>query len=137
MTGVYAARGDEPIFVEEQVSDVLILKLIANPARSNYRSKQFEYNRLMRKIGEPDVEHLLFDFADCLNIDSVTVGIVTAMTLHLRQNGGQTVAMCNCDPELRQTITRLVNLEPSNRRTTWPHFPNRRHAMQALCSDSN
>lgn len=137
MTGVYAARGDEPIFVEEQISDVLILKLIADPAASNYRSKQFEYNRLMKRIGEPDVEHLLFDFTECQKIDSVTVGIVTAMTLHLRQNGGQTVAMCNCHPDLRQTITRLVSLEPANRRTTWPHFPNRRHAMEALGSKLN
>lgn len=136
MTGVYAARGDEPIFVEERLPGILILRLIADPTASNYRSKQFEYNRLMHEIGQPDVHHLLFDFCDCLMIDSVTVGIVTSMTLHLSQSGGQT-AMCSCAPELRQTITRLVSLEPSNKRASWQHFPNRRHAIEALCARSN
>lgn len=65
MSGVYSVRGDEPIFVVEQVSGVLILTLIADPAAANYRSKQFEYNRLIKAVSEPEVSGLLIDFQIC------------------------------------------------------------------------
>ena len=69
MTGVYSVRGDEPIFEVEHLAKVLILSLIADPAAANYRSKQFEYNRLMKVVGEPKTRHVLFDFAACQKLD--------------------------------------------------------------------
>ena len=136
MTGVYAVRGDEPIFVVEELSDVLILKLVADPALSNYRSKQFEYNRMMKIVGEPDVNHLLFDFVDCVNVDSVTMGIVIALTLRLEESGGGS-AMCCCGGELKELVARLNAQEPFGRRATWIHYPTRRHAIEALRSNVN
>jgi anti-anti-sigma regulatory factor len=136
MTGVYAVRGDEPIFVVEKLSDVLIFRLIADPALSNYRSKQFEYNRMMKMLGEPDVNHLLFDFAECVNVDSVTMGIVIALTLRLGESGGG-VAMCCCKDEVREAVTCLNAQEPFGRRAAWTHYPSRRHAIEALRSEVN
>ena len=136
MTGVYAVRGDEPIFVVQKVSGVLILKLIADPAASNYRSKQFEYNRMMKLVGEPETSHLLFDFSDCVTVDSVTVGILIALTLRQREFGGQT-AMCSCADQIKASVARLNALEPFGRRAAWPHYPTRRHAVEALCSEIN
>lgn len=136
MTGVYSVRGDEPIFTAENVSGVLVLRLIADPATSNYRSKQFEYNRMMRDIGEPEIDSLLIDFSECLNMDSVTFGMLVSMTLHLGQTGG-TTAVCNCQADVRQTLDTLMSLEPGSRRVVWTHYPTRRHAMEALCSSVN
>ena len=136
MAGVYFVRGDEPIFVVEKLSGVLVLQLIADPGTSNYHSKQFEYNRMMKTLREPGVKHLLFDFCDCVNVDSVTLGILVSLTLHLDASGGRT-AMCGCDQKLRRSMARLMSLEPPGRRVLWPHFPSRRHAIETLCSDSN
>lgn len=136
MTGVYSARGDEPVFVASRLSGVLTLRLIADPAMANYRSKQFEYNRIMRELGKPDVRGLLFDFCDCVNVDSVTFGVLVSMTIHLAQTGG-TTAVCKCRSEIRELLDSLMSLEPASRRVTWMHYPTRRHAIEALCSADN
>jgi anti-anti-sigma regulatory factor len=136
MTGVYSIRGDEPIFVVEKVANVLVLKLIADPAASNYHSKQFEYNRMMKTVSEPEVQQLLFDFGDCVNVDSVNVGILTSLAGHLNEFGGRT-AMCNCSQKVRRLIARLIKLEPAGKQTVWPHYSSRRQAIETLCSESN
>ncbi|NQV24639.1 MAG: STAS domain-containing protein [Rhodopirellula sp.] len=136
MAGLYSVRGDEPIFVVEKLSGVLILKLIADPATSNYHSKQFEYNRMMKAVSEPEVQQLLFDFGDCVNVDSVTVGILTSLAVHLNEFGGRT-AMCNCSQDLGRLMDRLIKLEPAGKQTTWPHYSSRRQAIETLCSESN
>ncbi|MGZ0172691.1 MAG: hypothetical protein ACKVHE_24390 [Planctomycetales bacterium] len=136
MTGVYAVRGDEPIFAVERMADVLVLKLIKDPALSNYRSKQFEYNRVMKTVGEPETKSLLFDFDDCVNVDSVTMGIVIALTLRLDESGGQS-AMCCCDDEVKVMIARLNSSAPFGRSAAWTHYPTRRHAIETLCAAVN
>lgn len=136
MTGVYSVRGDEPIFEIEHVSEVLVLSLIANPAAANYRSKQFEYNRLMKVVGEPKTRHVLFDFASCRKLDSVSMGIVIALTLRIRELGGD-AAICCCNDEISATVARLNATEPMGQRSEWTHFPTRRHAVEALCADAN
>ena len=88
MTGVYSVRGDEPIFEVEHLAKVLILSLIADPAAANYRSKQFEYNRLMKVVSEPKTRHVLFDFDACQTLDSVSMGVVIALTLRIQELGG-------------------------------------------------
>lgn len=136
MTGVYAVRGDEPIFVLEKLSDVLVLKLVEDPALSNYRSKQFEYNRLMKLVGEPGTAALLFDFGDCVNIDSVTMGIVIGLTLRMNESGGQS-AMCRCSDELKVAVARLNVSAPFGKCAAWTHYPTRRHAIEDLYSANN
>ncbi len=136
MSGVYSVRGDEPIFEIEQVSEVLILSLIPDPAASNYRSKQFEYNRLMKLIGESETGHLLFDFGVCQKLDSVSMGIVIALTLRMRQQGGN-AAICRCSDEISKAVGRLNATEPMGQRTEWTHYPTRRHAVEALCASAN
>lgn len=136
MTGVYSVRGDEPIFVVEQVSEVLVLQLVANPAVANYRSKQFEYNRLMKSIAEPETSHLLFDFRECQKLDSVSMGIVIALTLRIRELGGN-AAICGCSGEISTAVSRLNATEPMGQRTEWTHYPTRRHAVESLCAEAN
>lgn len=136
MTGVYSVRGDEPIFEVEHVSEVLVLSVIANPAAANYRSKQFEYNRLMKVVGEPKTRHVLFDFTSCRKLDSVSMGIVIALTLRIRELGGD-AAICCCNDEISATVARLNATEPMGQRSEWTHFPTRRHAVEALCADAN
>jgi anti-anti-sigma regulatory factor len=136
MTGVYSVRGDEPIFGVEYVSKVLVLSLIADPASANYRSKQFEYNRLMKEIGEPKISHVLFDFEACLKLDSVSMGIVIALTLRIRELGGD-AAICCCSDGIAKAVSRLNATEPMGQRSTWTHFRTRRHAVEALCSEVN
>lgn len=136
MAGVYSVRGDEPIFVVEKLSGVLVLQLIVDPSTSNYHSKQFEYNRMMKTLGESGTKHLLFDFCDCVNVDSVTLGILVSLTRHLEESGGRT-AMCSCARKLRRSMDRLMSLEPPVRHVLWSHYPSRRHAIETLCSESN
>ena len=136
MSGVYSVRGDEPIFIVEKLSGVLVLKLIADPSASNYHSKQFEYNRMMKSLSDPETTRLLFDFRDCITIDSVTLGILVSLTQHLDESDGQT-AMCNCSLKLRKLMSRLMSLEPVGRQMTWSHYPSRRHAVETLCCHSN
>lgn len=136
MTGVYSVRGDEPIFVAERLSGILILRLIKDPAKSNYRSKQFEYNRMMRDLGDPEIVNLLLDFSDCVNVDSVTFGMLVSMTLH-PGHAGRTTAVCGCREEVRRMLKTLMSLEPASRRVVWTHYPTRRHAIEALCSFIN
>jgi len=136
MTGVYSVRGDEPIFVVEQVSEVFVLQLVANPAAANYRSKQFEYNRLMKVLTESETKHLLFDFRVCQKLDSVSMGIVIALTLRIRELDGN-AAICCCSDELSIIVARLNATEPLGQRAEWTHYPTRRHAVEALCSESN
>ena len=57
MTGVHSVRGDEPIFEVEKSANVLVLQLVRDPSIANYRSKQFEYNRMMKELAAVDVEH--------------------------------------------------------------------------------
>ena len=115
MSGVYSVRGDEPIFVAEQVSGVLILTLITDPAAAS---------------------GLLFDFRICEKLDSVSMGIVIALTLRIRDCGGD-AAICGCTDEIAKAITRLNATEPMGQRSEWTHFPSRRHAIEALCSEVN
>lgn len=136
MTGVYAVRGDEPIFNVEQVSEVLVLSLVADTAAANYRSKQFEYNRMMKEVGEPTTGHLLFDFRECRKLDSVSMGIVIALTLRMRELGGN-AAICCCTGEISQSVAHLNAIEPMGQRTEWTQYPTRRHAVESLCSSSN
>lgn len=136
MTGVYSVRGDEPIFEVEHVSEVLVLSLIADPAAANYRSKQFEYNRLMKVVGEPETRHVLFDFTSCRKLDSVSMGIVIALTLRMRELGGD-AAICCCNDKIATTVARLNATEPMGQRSEWNHFPTRRHAVEALRADAN
>ena len=136
MTGVYSVRGDEPIFVVEQVSEVLVLQLVASPAVANYRSKQFEYNRLMKTLAEPETRNLLFDFCVCENLDSVSMGIVIALTLRIRELGGN-AAICCCSDGISNAVSRLNATEPMGQRSEWTHYPTRRHAVEALCAEAN
>lgn len=137
MAGVYSVRGDEPIFSVEKTANVLVLQLVPDPSVSNYRSKQFEYNRMVQEINSSEeVEHLLFDLSECGFVDSVTISILVSLTLHMQDYDG-IAAMCCCTPEVGQTLNRLMMLEPDNKRATWANYPSRRHAIEALQCETN
>ena len=136
MSHLYAARGDEPIFEIDQSDGVLILTLVKDPSASNYQSRQFEYNRLQKQIGDEEIRYLVFDLSGCVFLDSVTLGILISLTTAVRKRGGD-AAMVGASPELSDLLRRLLLIEPEDRRATWTSYPSRRHAIEALISENN
>ncbi len=57
MSDLYAARGDEPIFDVDESDRVLILTMVEDPSAANYRSRQFEYNRLQKRISDHSLKY--------------------------------------------------------------------------------
>ena len=41
MPSLYTSRGDEPIFQQEKLNNILILTMIEDPAAANYASKRY------------------------------------------------------------------------------------------------
>ncbi|MBI1311586.1 STAS domain-containing protein [bacterium] len=136
MSHLYAARGDEPIFEIEESDRVLILKMVEDPSASNYRSRQFEYNRLQKQIGDNDIQYLVFDLSLCRFLDSITVGILISLTTAVRNRNGDAV-MVGANPDVSDLLCRLMLIEPEGRRAVWTSYPSRRHAIEALISENN
>ncbi len=136
MSHLYAARGDEPIFDLEQSDRVLILTMVEDPSAANYRSRQFEYNRLQKRIGDDGLRYLVFDLSQCRFLDSITVGILISLTTTVRRTGGN-AAMVGTNPDISKLLSRLMLIEPEEKRAIWTSYPSRRHAIESLISENN
>jgi anti-anti-sigma regulatory factor len=136
MSSLYAARGDEPIFATAESDCVLILTMVEDPSAANYKSRQFEYNRLQKRISDNGFRHLVFDLSQCRFLDSITVGILISLTITVRRTGGD-AAMVGANPDISNLLSRLMLIEPKEKRAVWTSYPSRRHAIESLISENN
>ena len=136
MSDLYAARGDEPIFDVEESDRVLILTMVEDPSAANYRSRQFEYNRLQKQISDHGLKYVVFDLSKCGFLDSITVGILISLTTAVRKTGGD-AAMVGTNPDISDLLARLLLIEPEEKRAIWVSYPSRRHAIESLISENN
>ena len=136
MSDLYAARGDEPIFDVEESDRVLILTMVEDPSAANYRSRQFEYNRLQKRISDHSLRYVVFDLSKCGFLDSITVGILISLTTAVRNIGGD-AAMVGTNPDISDLLARLMLIEPEEKRAIWVSYPSRRHAIESLISANN
>ena len=136
MSDLYAARGDEPIFDVEESDRVLILTMVEDPSAANYRSRQFEYNRLQKQISDHGLKYVVFDLSKCGFLDSITVGILISLTTAVRNTGGD-AAMVGTNPDISDLLARLMLIEPEQKRAIWVSYPSRRHAIESLISANN
>ena len=131
MASLHAGQGDEPIFQQETLGDVLVLSVIEDPTTANYASKQNEYNRLYRMLSEASRTHLLFDLHCCRILDSVTIGILVSLTNVCRSGGGESAISglsedVNGDarsadaPAAGQQASDVADVRNSRRRTGGP-----------------
>ncbi len=131
MASLHAGRGDEPIFQQESLDDVLVLTMIEDPTTVNYGSKQNEYNSLYRTLSEASRTHLLFDLQNCRILDSVTIGILVSLTNVCRSGGGES-AISGASEDVNGMLARLMLLQPDNKRAMWQTFETRNEALAAL-----
>lgn len=131
MVSLHASRGDEPIFHHEIHGKTLVLTIVEDPRCANYGSRQHEYNRIYRDLGEATGTHLLFDLHRCRILDSVTIGILVSLTSLCRSGGGNS-AISGISEDVTGMLARLMLLQPDNRRTMWQTFPTREEAMAFL-----
>jgi len=136
MSHLYAARGDEPIFDIDESDSVLILTMVEDPSAANYRSRQFEYNRLQKRISDHGFKHLVFDLSRCEFLDSITVGILISLTTAVRNIGGD-AAMVGTNSDISSLLSRLLLIEPEEKRAVWTSYPSQRHAIESLISLNN
>ena len=119
----------------ESVGQVLVVKPAAEPRSFSDESKQHEYNFVMRMIGLNGGWGLLIDLSDCEMLDSVTVGILIQLSREVVRFGGRTV-MCGASSAIRETLARLMLLEPEHRVFAWRQFTTAVCAMAELQSPS-
>ncbi|MFP6762432.1 MAG: STAS domain-containing protein [Planctomycetaceae bacterium] len=131
MPSLYTSRGDEPIFQQEKLNDILILTMIEDPAAANYASKQHEYNRLFQLLDSSEVSHLLFDLHRCRILDSVTIGILVPLTGRCRDNG-HNVVLSGLTEDVNGMLARLMLLQHDKQRTMWQTYATREEAVVAL-----
>lgn len=112
----------DPQFLRcELVGDILIVRPAADPRNFRDDTRQHAYNSVMKKIGLTDNPGLLVDLSRCEMLDSATVGILIQLSKEVRRNGGRT-AMCGASPAIRETLARLMLLEPTQRQLVWRQF---------------
>ncbi|MHC4876738.1 MAG: STAS domain-containing protein [Planctomycetota bacterium] len=136
MSNLYSTYGDEPIFEIEEVSGILVLTMVEDPSSANYQSRQFESNRVRKQISDAGTRFLVFDLEHCTFLDSVTVGILIALTTSVRQIAGDAV-MAAVSQDVAELLGRLMLLQPDEKRAMWTSFPSRRHAIEAINAGAN
>lgn len=105
----------------ESFDDILVVKPAADPRNFTYEVKQHEYNSVMQSIRLTPGQSLLIDLTRCELLDSVTVGIFIQLSREVIRVGGRT-AMCGASTAIRETLARLMLLEPTHRKLAWRQF---------------
>ncbi|MCA8986266.1 MAG: hypothetical protein KDA78_01405 [Planctomycetaceae bacterium] len=123
MFGAYALRGDDPIFEIIPRGSYQIYRLTQNPVLHSYESRHHEFNRLYKLLGESPEPMVLFDFEQCLAIDSILVSILVDLTYRCRDLDGNAV-ITNISQELMQMVDSLMQLQPNHKRAKWTLYPN-------------
>jgi hypothetical protein len=119
----------------ESVGQVFVVKPAAEPRSFSDELKLHEYNFVMRKIGLNGGWGLLINLSDCEMLDSVTVGVFIQLSREGVRFGGRTV-MCGASSSIRETLARLMLLEPERRVFAWRQFTTAVCAMAELQSSS-
>lgn len=129
-------QGDEPIFAIESVGDILILQMVPDPTVSNYVSRQHEYNRLYKQVGDTAGTHVLFDLTGCFMLDSVTIGIMVSLTNRCRQDDGDSI-LVGISTDIHEMLGRLMLLQPDKKRAMWQTFEDRSAGIAVLNANNN
>lgn len=122
---------DQWFLSSESFGNVLVVKPTADPRSISDGSKQQAYNSVMRKIGRNEGQGLLIDLSHCEMLDSLTVGIFIQLSREVVRLGGET-AMCGASSAIRDTLARLMLLEPNHRIFAWRQFTTVTCAMAEL-----
>ncbi|MEQ9409079.1 MAG: STAS domain-containing protein [Fuerstiella sp.] len=111
--------------------NVMVLRLTADLRACHYHEKQEEYNQLMRQLCDRTSPRLLFDLSECRILDSVTVGIMLALSkAAIRENGA--VGLSSVSARIERILSRLMLLEPRHRQLTWDVYPDVDQAIVRL-----
>ena len=112
----------DPRFLRcQRVSSILVVRPAADPRNFSDQAKQHAYNSVMRKIGVTVSPGLLIDLSRCQMLDSATVGILIQLSKEVIRTDGRT-AMCGASSVVRETLARLMLLEPTHRQLVWRQF---------------
>ena len=122
---------DQWFLSSECFGNVLVVKPASDPRSFSDGSKQHAYNSVMRKIGRNVGQGLLIDLPKCEMLDSVTIGIFIQLSREAVRLGGKT-AMCGASSGIRDTLVRLILLEPNHRVFAWRQFTTAVCAMAEL-----
>ena len=131
MANLFSVQGDEPVFAQAREGTILILTLIRDPTAANYASRQYEYNRIYKELDESPETDLLFDLTECVVLDSVTIGMLVSLTNVCRTRGRQSV-LAGVSDDVGQMLSRLMLLQPDNKRAMWQCYATRDEALAAI-----
>ena len=131
MSGLNGVQGDRPIFEVEIVGNVRILRVVPDPTVSNYRSRQYEYNRIYKQLDDDPGKHMLVDLTGCVMLDSVTIGILVSLTGRTRQHEGEAI-LVGVSPDIQEMLARLMLLQPDNKRAMWQTYATRDDGIALL-----
>ena len=131
MSNIYSILGDDPIFILKDRKECLVLELVADSTGHSYESKQHEYNRIYRLLSEAEKPLLLFECSQARVLDPILLGIMIELTNRSRALGGN-ACLSGLTPELDRSLSRLMRLQPINKRASWEIYPELETAISAL-----
>ena len=105
----------------KMVGSILVVRPVADARNFRDEAKQHAYNSVMKKIGLTVSPGLLIDLSRCQMLDSATVGILIQLSKEVIRTGGRT-AICGASSAVRETLARLMLLEPTCRQLVWRQF---------------
>ena len=85
----------------------------------------------MRSISLKATPDLVFDLAQCVVLDSVTLGILISLAMEAIRRGGG-VGLSGVSINLETNLADLMLLEPTHRQLTWHVFPTVDDAVKFL-----
>ncbi|HIE99225.1 MAG TPA: STAS domain-containing protein [Planctomycetes bacterium] len=120
----------------DSVGDILVVILAADPRKFSDEAKQYAYNSAMKQMGLTVRLGLLIDLSRCEMLDSATMGILIQLSMEVIRTGART-AMCGASPAIRETLARLMLLEPTHRQLVWRQLATPVCAVTELQSPSH
>jgi len=131
MSNIYSILGDDPIFIQQDRKECLVLELVADSTSHSYESKQHEYNRIYKMLSEAEKPFLLFEFSQARVLDPIMLGILIELTNRSRALGGN-AALSGLTAELDRSLARLMRLQPIHKRASWEIYPELEAAIAAI-----
>ncbi|MHC4878650.1 MAG: STAS domain-containing protein [Planctomycetota bacterium] len=118
MSTGFEAGGKSTMFDIAESRGVLILTLQGNLEAVEHRTRQLEYNHVMKLVTESDTKCMVFVAAECDYLDSASLGVLISLTTCARKHDGDAVLVGVTD-SLADLLERLMLLEPDNRQVFW------------------
>jgi anti-anti-sigma regulatory factor len=131
VSGLNADQQDDTIFEVETVGDVVVLQVVSDPSVVNYVTRQHEYNELYKMFREQPEKNLIFDLTGCVMMDSVTIGIMVALTKLVRTNDAESI-LVGVSNEINEILGRLMLLQPDGKRAMWQSYMTRDDGIALL-----